>query len=285
MEIQPNRKRDDTMKLGIISGPDEQGFQYVRRFGLDTTEFCINVNHDAKAVAARAQEIKGYCGQYGVFVASVGRWGTQRVTAEGFNQEEYEQDLALIGLAQAIGCPHFTCGCNRVEGMPFIENAQLAVRYFRALTDYAAPRGVKILVYNCDWGNIIHDKRGWDIVLPQVPGLGIKYDTSHCINRDGDVLREMMDYGQYIGHFHVKGTVRVNGENIPDPPAGLDDVPWGAVMAMLYTHGYDGALNLEPHSRVWSEGPRGDWGIRFTIDMMRKYIISGQSEGQGAYMP
>ncbi|MCL2299412.1 MAG: sugar phosphate isomerase/epimerase [Firmicutes bacterium] len=274
------------MKLGIISGPDEQGFQYVRRFGLDTTEFCINVGHDAKQYLTRAEELVGYSKQYGVQVASIGRWGTKRVTAEGFNAEEYEQDLALIGLAAALNCPNFVCGCNAVEGMPFEENAQLAARYFKALTEYAQPRGVSILVYNCDWGNIIFDKRGWDAVLPLVPGLGIKYDTSHCINRDGDYLREMMDYGHLIGHFHIKGTLRVHGENIPDPPAGLDDIPWGAVMAILYTHGYEGALSIEPHSRVWSEGPRGDWGVRFTIDMMRRYLTpeEGGADG-GAYMP
>ena len=262
------------MKLGIISEPNEQGYQYVRHYGLDTTEFCVNVGSDAKAVLARAEELKGYGAQYGVQVASIGRWGTERVLAGGgFNTPEYEQDLALIDLAAALGCPHFVCGCNPVEGMPFIENAQLAVRYFAALVEYAKPRGVRVLVYNCDWGNLIYDKRGWDIVLPQVPGLGIKYDTSHCINRDGDTLWEMMEYGRHIGHFHVKGTLRVLGQNIPDPPAGLDDIPWGAVMAILYTHGYDGALSIEPHSSVWSEGPGGEWGIRFTIAMMRKYIM------------
>ena len=273
------------MKLGIISGPDEQGFQYVRSFGLDTTEFCINVGHDAKAVAAQAEELKGYCGQYGVGVASIGRWGTKRVTAEGFNQEEYEQDLALIDLAGHLSCPNFVCGCNPVEGMPFEENARLAIDYFKALVKYARPKGVNILVYNCDWNNIIYDQRGWDLVLPQAPGLGIKYDTSHCINRDGDYLWEMMEYGHHIGHFHIKGTVRVRGENIPDPPAGLDGIPWGAVMAILYTHGYEGALSLEPHSHVWSHGPKGDWGVRFTIDMIRRYIMPEGIEGDGAYMP
>ncbi len=262
------------MKLGIISSPDEGGFQYVKNFGLDTTEYCINVGSNAKEYLAKADALKGYSEQYGIKIASIGRWGTNRVTAEGFNQEEYENDLALIDLAQILGCPNFTCGCNPIEGMSFIENAQLAVEYFRALVEYATPKGIKVLVYNCDWNNLIYDKRGWDIVFPQVPGLGLKYDTSHCINRDGDYLREMMEYGQYIGHFHIKGTVRVCGDNIPDPPAGLDNIAWGAVMAILYTHEYNGALSLEPHSSVWNHGPQGDWGVRFTINMMRQYIMT-----------
>jgi len=112
------------------------------------------------------------------------------------------------------------------------------------------------------------------IVLPQVPGLGIKYDASHCVNRDGDYLREMFEFGQHIRHFHVKGTLRIGGKNIPDPPAGMDDLHWGAMMALLYTHGYGGALSIEPHSSVWpGTGARGEFGVRFTIDMMRKFIM------------
>jgi len=57
------------------------------------------------------------------------------------------------------------------------------------------------------------------------------------------------------------------------------------VMAILYTHGYEGALSLEPHSHVWSHGPKGDWGVRFTIDMMRRYVMPEGTQGDGAYMP
>ena len=274
------------MKLGIISAPSEKGYAYVKNFGLDTAEFCINVDHDAKQYLERIDELKGYGKQYGVRVASIGRWGTRRLLNDGsVNACEQEQDFALIELAAAIGCPNFVCGCNGVEGMPFEENAQLAVEYFRALMQYAAPKGVNILVYNCDWANIIFDKRGWDFALAQLPGLGIKYDTSHCINRGGDYLWEIYEYGHLIGHFHIKGTLRIHGRNIPDPPAGLDDIQWGAVMALLYTHGYEGALSLEPHSRVWSEGARGDWGVRFTIDHMRRYVMPEDASDTGAFMP
>ena len=271
------------MKLGIITSPDEQGFQYVKKFGLDTAEYCINVGTDAKAIDAA--QLKALSVQYGVHVASVGRWGSDRLLPDGgINTAEYEQDLALIDLCEALGTPVFVCGCNPIEGIPFEENARYAAAYFTALTDYAAPKNISVAVYNCDWNNMIYDKRGWDIVLPLVPGLGLKYDTSHCINRDGDYLKEMMDYGQYFKHFHVKGTVRVCGHNIPDPPAGLDLTNWGAVMAMLYTHKYKAALSIEPHSTIWQHGSIGDWGVRFTIKMISKYIMPEGAEGDGAIL-
>ncbi|MDR1927634.1 MAG: sugar phosphate isomerase/epimerase [Oscillospiraceae bacterium] len=277
------------MKLGIISGTEKQDFAHVQSLGLRYAEFCINVGDDAKIYAARAEEIKGYSEACGVQVASIGRWGTTRLAADGSAvREEYENDLALIDLACALGCPNFVCGCNRAsEAFTPEENAAFAVAYFRALTDYAAAKNVRVLVYNCDWNNFIYDKTGWDLVLGQVPGLGIKYDPSHCINRDGDFLQEMLDYGQHIGHFHVKGTVRIHGKNIPDPPAGLDDIPWGAVIALLYTHGYDGVLSIEPHSSVWSAGALGAFGVRFTIEYFKKYIMedSGAPAPAKQFMP
>ena len=275
------------MKLGIISGWEENELRQVRDYGLDYTEFCVNVGREAAPVLARAEEIKGYLEKYGVRVASIGRWGTKRLLDDGsVNGAERDNDIALIDLCAALGCPVFTCGCNGVEGMPFEQNAALAADYFRGLLEYARPKGVALAVYNCDWGNLIYDERGWDAVLPAVPGLGIKYDTSHCINRDGDYLAEMLAYGSHIKHFHLKGTVRVGGFNIPDPPAGMDAIPWGAVFAILYAQNYKGVCSIEPHSHVWSSGRRGEFGVRFTIDYMRRFILEeDEDDGSKQYMP
>ncbi len=248
------------MKLGIIGGESEKDFQYVQSLGLSYIEFCINVGQNAFEHAARAEEIAGYSKKYGVAVSSVGRWGTERLLPDGtVNDEEYRSDLALIDMAAAVGCPVFVCGCNEVKEMSFIDNALLAADYFQKLVDYGAARGVRIAVYNCDWGNVIFDRRGWDIVLPKVGGLGIKYDTSHCINRGGDTLQEMLDYGKHFYHFHIKGTVRINGRHVDDPPAGMDMTPWGAVMDLLYLHDYKAVMSIEPHSSVWRRGNREDW--------------------------
>ncbi|MDR3313169.1 MAG: sugar phosphate isomerase/epimerase [Oscillospiraceae bacterium] len=275
------------MKLGIISGWEEKDFQQVRGYGLRYAEFCINVGTDAKPIAARAEEIRGYSVASGVQVSSIGRWGTNRILEDGsFNTPEYENDLALIDLAAALGCPVFTCGCNPVKGIPFDQNAAFAIAYFRALVAYAAPKGVEVAVYNCDWNNLIYDEKGWDAVLPEVPGLGIKYDTSHCINRDGDFLAEMLAYGKNIKHFHLKGTVRIHGCNVPDPPAGMDDIPWGVVFAILYAQDYKGVLSIEPHSGLWSHGKRGEFGIQFTIDYMKKFVLEeDEDDGSKQYMP
>jgi sugar phosphate isomerase/epimerase len=213
--------------------------------------------------------------KYGVKVCSVGRWGTKRLLEDGsFNQEEFQQDLALIDMASAVGSPYFVCGCNKASNaFSREENIDFAIAYFRTLAEYAEPKNVKILVYNCDWNNFIYDKSSWDIVFPAVPALGLKYDTSHCINRGGDYLEEIRTYGNLIGHFHLKGTVRINGKNIPDPPAGMDDIAWGAVIATLYYRKYNGVLSIEPHSSVWTAGALGSFGVKFTVEYFQKYVF------------
>lgn len=261
------------MQLGIIGDWNDEGFAYVTKLGLSNIEFNVNVDIDAYEFAARSGEIFGYTKKYGVHVCSIGRFGTERILKDGrVNEDEYNSDIAMIGACSKIGSPVYVCGVNAVPDKSFEENVEIAVSYLLKLTAYAKERNVRLLLYNCDWGNFIHSPKGWDAVLPRVPGLGIKYDPSHCYERGNDPLAELRDYGKYVGHFHVKGSIYIGGKRFDNPPAGLDLTPWGAIMDMLYACNYNGVLSIEPHSHIWS-GLRGEWGVRFTIDYISKFIM------------
>jgi hypothetical protein len=43
-------------------------------------------------------------------------------------------------------------------------------------------------------------------------------------------------------------------------------------MALLYKKGYDAGLSCEPYSESW-KGERGEKGILYTIDFMKKLIL------------
>lgn len=51
-------------------------------------------------------------------------------------------------------------------------------------------------------------------------------------------------------------------------------VQWRPIMGLLYKHGYDGMLSIEPHSRTWC-GKLGDWGVKLTIDYISKMVYTG----------
>ncbi|MDR1734532.1 MAG: sugar phosphate isomerase/epimerase [Oscillospiraceae bacterium] len=264
------------MELGlIIDANSKADFERLASFGIKYAELCINVGTDAKKYLDRAEEIAAWTEETGTAVASIGRWGTNRLNPDGsFNEPEYQNDLALIALCGKLGCTSFVCGCNEPrEVKSFDDRIACAVKYFAALIEAGKPSGVHINVYNCDWNNFVWGYKTWDKIFPLLPELGLKYDISHCLNRGGDYMQELMQYGVRIGHFHVKGTVRVHGRNVQDPPAGLDDIPWGAVFAILYHHKYNGVCSIEPHSGIWNTGEQGDWGIRFARDFIGKYLF------------
>lgn len=274
------------MKLGIINGWDEASFKYVADLGLHAVEFCCNFYNDSMEIAGRIDEIKALIEKYDVAVGSIGRWGQIRVDENGDPiPESLQHDKNLIDAASALGCPVYNVGCNAIAGKTFEENCANAIRYFGLLLDYAKDKNVKIAAYNCDWENFVHSEKAWKVVLGALPEMGIKYDTSHCLGRGGDYLHEMIAWGHRIYHFHVKGSMYVDGQHYDDPPAGLDQVNWGAVMNALYTKGYNGMLSIEPHSGNWM-GVRGQWGVEFTVKFITPYIMPEDYTYNGSpYMP
>lgn len=261
------------MKLGIIAGWEEKDFQYVQSKGLEAVEFTVNYNIDADEFLAKAEEIKGYSEKYNVCVGSMGRWGMERIDENGeIIPKALHDDEAVITAASIIGCPVYNCGVNYVEGKSFYENCLIAINYLKTLIDFARDKNVKIATYNCDWSNFVIEPTAWSVVHSALPELGIKYDASHCIRRDGDYLAELRDWGDRVYHVHLKGVVTIQNEGYDDAPAGLDMIQWGPHMDILYTKNYNGMLSIEPHSKYW-KGKKGEWGIDFTINYMRKYVM------------
>jgi len=275
------------MQLGIITTASEVGYKYVHDLGLDHAEFTINHTIDSKEVLGRSSELVSLGKKYGVKVGAVGRWGQIRLDEDGhIVPEAFQHDKNVIDLASQLGTPVFNCGVNQADKLNFHDNCEAAIDYFGKLIEYGSSRGVKIAAYNCDWANFVFDSKAWDVILPALPELGLKYDTSHCIYRGGDYLKEMSVYGERIYHFHLKGALVIDGKRYDDPPIGLDGTNWGAVMDVLYTKRYNGQLSIEPHSEYWKGDLKG-WGVKFSINYIRPYIIIGDynAEGGSAYAP
>ncbi len=274
------------MKLGIINGWEEGNFKYVHDKGLEAIEFCVNHNYDSEEFLAKAESIKAYSEKYNVVVGSTGRWGMTRIDENGdIIPEALQADKNIITAASIIGCPVFNCGVNYTESKSFYENCQIAIAYFKELIDFAKDKNVKIAAYNCSWENFVVEPKAWNYIMSALPELGIKYDISHCLSRNGDYLQEMLDWGSRFYHFHLKGRVTVNGEHYDDAPAGLDMIKWPAVMDILYTLDYDGMLSIEPHSSYWS-GKKGQWGIDYTINYFRPMVMPENYEfDNNPYMP
>lgn len=265
------------MTLGIIEEWSEEGFKHAKALGLHAVEFCYNIGNDPSDLAALVPSIKEWSEKYDIKVLSMGRWGTDKIAPDGsVIEEELRNTYNLIDICAELGCPVFNLGVNYIEEKTFFENCDFAVAFLKKAVDYGKTKGVKIAAYNCDWNNFVREPRAWAAILGRVPGLGIKFDPSHCINSGtGKYLEEINEWAEKIYHFHIKGTINIGGDHIDDPPAGLDMTDWRQIMGLLYAHHYNGMLSIEPHSAIWKEGALAEWGVRYTIDYISKMIFTG----------
>ena len=259
------------MRLGRIHSFDGASLDEVKAQGLSCVEFCRNDDNEAKSLIAAKEQVLSDLARTGIQVSAVGRWN-HHVQKDGkLDLENVALYRELLDTAVELGAKTFVCGCNYDKSTTLFRNYSNAIEFFNMLTEHAGGR-IRIALQNCDWENFVTSPKQWDVILPEVQGLGIKFDPSHAYNRGEDYLGLLSDYGEYVYHIHIKGTVHAGHRRVDDPPAGMDDINWSSFFAILYSLKYDGDLSIEPHSGAWL-GERAKAGVLFTRDYIRKFII------------
>lgn len=264
------------MKLGIIAEPVEQSFSDAKKRKISSLEICLHPTTGLDMYYAKIEKIRGikkYITQYGIDIASIGSWGSDKLDESGkVIESEIKMGYELIDLAAEVDCKNVVVGANYIDNMSYLDNVLAAIQYIEKLLAYAKDKNVKISTYNCRWNNFIVDDMAWTMIHGHLKELGIKYDPSHAIYAGGDYLSEMKKWGSRFHHVHIKGALVIDNERFDDPPAGMDQINWGAFMAILYAHKYDACVSLEPHSQNWKDD-LGDKGIDFSANYMQQFLL------------
>ena len=259
------------MRIGRIeNNRSAEAFDDMVAQGLEFVEYCCNNEAESIAFCAAKDEIKVQMSRTGIAVSSVGRWSHDVQAGGVILQEKKEKYIELLDTAIELGAKTFVCGVNYDKSISLFKNYENAIAFLRELIEHANGR-IKIAVQNCHCENFIISPKQWEVVLGELPELCIKYDASHAYNRGDDYLTELSDWGERIAHVHIKGTVRAGSHRVDDPPAGMDDLAWGSIFAILYARGYNGDLSIEPHSRTW-QGELGKFGIEYTKKFIEPFI-------------
>ncbi len=300
------------MKLGIIQPPVPESFDHAKKLGLDFLEFDCNPSDffgkPMTEVAAQKEALKAASERTGVEVGAVGRWASHILDQNGdVIPEEWEEVKAVIDFGQYLGAKYYLCSCAYVPELSYYKNITAAIKVLNQIVAYAKDRGMECAIVNCCMGdNYIRTPEQWKLVLDEVPGLGIKYDPSHSFvhgGPQGAYMDEGIQWGDRFTYCHVKGVIQRGESREPqqwedkkmmerhpelkeeflaktfgkndwydNPPAGLDCINWRAFFGILYKHGYDGYLSIEPHSMTW-QGEKGEKGVEYTIKYIRDLMI------------
>jgi hydroxypyruvate isomerase len=129
------------------------------------------------------------------------------------NHEKLEASLhAAIDEAVANGVPNIITFSGNRKGMDDKEGADNCVAFLTRVKAHAEDKGVTIcmeyLNSKVNHKDYMFDHIAWGVdVMKRVnsPRVKILYDIYHAQIMDGDIVRNIRDNYQWIGHFHTGG--------------------------------------------------------------------------------
>jgi hydroxypyruvate isomerase len=135
------------------------------------------------------------------------------------NHEKFEKDMhAAIDEAKANGCPNIICfsgnrmGVRDKRVMSDAEGADNCLTFLNKVKKHAEDAGVTIcmeyLNSKVNHKDYMFDHIAWGVDLMKrvnSPRVKILYDIYHAQIMDGDIVRNIRDHIQWIGHFHTGG--------------------------------------------------------------------------------
>ena len=119
---------------------------------------------------------------------------------------------AAIDESSANGVPNIIALAGTRKGLPDAEGADNCVTFFNTVKAHAEDKQVTIcleyLNSKVNHPDYMFDHIAWGIdVMKRVnsPRVKILYDIYHAQIMDGDIVRNIRDHYQWIGHFHTGG--------------------------------------------------------------------------------
>lgn len=263
---------ESPIRLGFIAeNGSEADMKWAHDHGLHHLEYNYHVDFDD--TFPETMEMQLHLRQHGVHACAIGCWGQDFISKDSAKREEGMRRLRhTIDFAHNLHCPVVMTGGGDREGDDLKSKLKDVVEAFRPIPDYAAEKNVNVCFYNCHWQNCITGPKAWDVVLKELPGIGIKFDPSHPYLDGDDPYVHLADYVEHVYHVHAKEVLTAGGKTVDEPMAGQGDFQWGKFIGILYKGGYKGVISIEPHSKTWS-GPMRHPGILIAKRELERYLV------------
>ena len=212
------------MRLGIIQQPRAESYEYAKALGLDFLEFDLNYEkyfgRSLEEIQKTLEECREASEKTGIPTGAVGRWASPLIKSDGnIDPEEWKNVTGVIDYGYALGAEHYLASIAWVKELSYYKNITAAIKGFTEIVAYAKDKGMDVSVVNCMMGgNYVRTPEQWKLVLPEVPGLKIKYDPSHSFVHGGEkgrYLEEAMEWGGSFGYVHIKGVIQRGNSDEP----------------------------------------------------------------------
>lgn len=242
------------MQLGFIAHNDVRALEADCRFAAshDFTTLEFNVWHSlAHLDTHTVRDMRRALDAYGLRCSSFGLWGVNHIASDVHVRQtaRIERERA-IEYAAMLGASVLVLGAGEISHV-LDENVYTFAHVMRPSIDAVASHKMHVALYGFHNGFLTTPdacERLWSVV----GDVGFSLDVAAIMQAGHDALEFVRRHGKRIRHVHIKDIMLQHGSCIAEPPAGMGDVPWGKVMALLYEAEYRGTLSIAPHGPFWS---------------------------------
>ncbi|HEY1861199.1 MAG TPA: TIM barrel protein, partial [Gemmataceae bacterium] len=163
------------------------------------------------------------------------------------NHEKIEKELRThIDFAAVEGLPNVICMSGNRKGLADDEGLKVCAEGLKRVLGYAEEKKVTIcmegLNSKVDHKDYMYDKTIWGVELCKKVGserFKLLYDIYHMQIMEGDVIRTIQDFHQYIAHYHTGGNP---GRHEIDDSQELN---YPSIVKAILKTGYQGYLGQE----------------------------------------
>jgi sugar phosphate isomerase/epimerase len=258
--------------LEVAVWPDVPGRDWEASH-LDLTAFDSN----------QAASVRGMFDEQGLELSALAYYENNLDTDRARREAIHEHLRRVIDAAQLLGVGLVGTFVGRDVDLTVEENLRLGEQVLPPLVEYAADRGVRLVVENCPmegWhpdgypANLAYSPQLWDWLAEL--GLYLNLDPSHLTWLGIDPVAVVPAYADRVLHVQAKDVeIDPDGRNrlgifgnavgrAENPWAsgwwryripGLGEIDWPGFVAALGAAGYDGVVSVEHEDPVWSGSP------------------------------
>ena len=227
---------------GQLAAVAELGWHRLELRTIDRTPVARLTEHDFRRAAERLRT----SGTTVVAVASkIGDWS--RPATGDFTLDTRELGT-LAARCAALGTRLVRIMSYPSGGLDEPEWGRRARARLRELARRAEDHGLVLVHENCaGWAGDRAD-RMLDLVTGiDSPALRLLFDTGNGVPHGYPAPPMLRAIVPYVAHVHVKDATRTPAGDTGYVPPGEGDAGVGECLRLLFEHGYDGVLSLEPH--------------------------------------
>jgi hydroxypyruvate isomerase len=163
------------------------------------------------------------------------------------NHDKIEKELrAGIDFAAENGVPNVICFSGNRKGMDDAEGLKNCAKGLKGVVGYAEQKNIMVIMEllnsKVDHKDYMCDRTPWGVELCKAvgsPRFKLLYDIYHMQIMEGDVIRTIRQYKDYIAHYHTGG---VPGRNEIDETQELN---YTTVCKAIVDTGFTGFLAQE----------------------------------------